>query len=191
MTQTLLDFIAAREAEIKSLMAELRAESKQLKAAKAAATDALPEKPNSPNSSGKRTIKDMILGALDDFANGARAEQIVMKIEEKFGEKIARSSMSPQLTRLKNDGLVVREDNLWKNHEFVTKPVAGASNPAPAPVSNNVGADQQFRQPPMGEPSAPTAQMQPMVPPAPQLGAAVVQQPMGQGGQQLMPNRST
>lgn len=191
MTQTLLDFIATREAEIKSLKAGLNAELKQLKAAKAAATEAAPTEKSvsARNLSGKRTIKDMILGALDEFPQGAGAESIILKIEEKFGDKIARSSMSPQLTRLKNDGLVVRENNLWKHYKFAATPAAGVSNPAPVRVSNNVGADRQTP-PPMGvNQPVPTAQT--AVSPPPHPFQPVAPEPLGQGGQQLMPNRRT
>ena len=174
-------------------MAALKAELKQLKAAESAVAGASPENTSGsvqPSAPTKRTIKDMILGALDDFPHGARAEQIVLKIQEKFGEEIARSSMSPQLTRLKNDNLVVRENNLWTNYEFATKRVVGVSNPAPAPVSNNVGADRQSLPPMGGNQPVPLARMA-AAPPHPQTFQPTAPPPLGKGGLPLMPNRST
>lgn len=51
---------------------------------------------------GNMTFQDMILDVLSEKPEGARATEILFLIEQKFNVKIERSSISPQLSRLKD-----------------------------------------------------------------------------------------
>lgn len=61
----------------------------------------------------KVTIKDAALLVLAEFPEGLLALDLVAKINERFDLKLVRSSLSPQLTRLKSDGKLINEGSLW------------------------------------------------------------------------------
>jgi hypothetical protein len=112
-----LTMIAERRAQIKGRIAELRSELNALKAAeetyragnapKVAASDA------QLAGTGK-TIKDLVIDVLADHAQGADAHGIIALIAKKHGIIIQRPSLSPQLSRLKQDGLLELEGITWK-----------------------------------------------------------------------------
>lgn len=111
---TLRQFIEAREAEIKSLRAELLAELKELKAAKSAiSTDSIDK--DSPANSGVKTIKQKIIDVLTDSDLPLTSEEIISEIKTRFGDDVARTSLSPQLSRLKNDDKMIGYNELSKS----------------------------------------------------------------------------
>src|SRR6516225_4559692 len=60
-----------------------------------------------PPSNEKLTIKSMIVTALTShFQDGATPAELRTFIKDVFGREIDRTSMSPQLTRLREDGVV-------------------------------------------------------------------------------------
>lgn len=59
------------------------------------------------------TIKEAALSVLAEFPEGLIALDLLRKINEQFGLNIVRSSLSPQLTRLKNDGKIINSGSLW------------------------------------------------------------------------------
>lgn len=61
------------------------------------------------------TMKELIIKALlERFENGATAAQLLSFFSEAWGRKdIMRSSFSPQLSRLKNDGVIVLNGKVW------------------------------------------------------------------------------
>jgi hypothetical protein len=63
------------------------------------------------------TLKQMAFTVLFEEQKAMTATQILGKIYEKFGERVERTSMSPQLSRLGQQGYLVREENLWKISE--------------------------------------------------------------------------
>lgn len=62
-----------------------------------------------------RTIKELIVKALDDhFKQGASAVDLIEFIKNAYGRAVERSSLSPQLSRLKQDGWIEqRADGTW------------------------------------------------------------------------------
>lgn len=62
------------------------------------------------------TMKQLALKALSEhFPNGATASQLLQFFKDAYGRAdIVRSSLSPQLTRLKTDGLVERARLVWR-----------------------------------------------------------------------------
>lgn len=120
MTSVLQDFMAARKAEIKAQIAALQAELKDIALAEAAivkpaaphaGTVQIPLHLNTP----KLTIKQMIVDVLRDQPDGADAFKILDLIHAKHGQAIPRSSISPQLSRLKKfDGVLDLRGDKWR-----------------------------------------------------------------------------
>jgi hypothetical protein len=71
-----------------------------------------------PTSSEFRhlTMKQLVRMALDEhFPNGATANELLDHFHRDFGRTdIMRSSLSPQLSRMKSDGEIRREGLVWK-----------------------------------------------------------------------------
>ncbi|WP_131821991.1 hypothetical protein [Salipiger thiooxidans] len=112
--ETLLEFLGRREAEIKSLRAELLQELRQIKAAKQVVSPREGDEAEPLETqlrSEKMTIKQMVVEVLRNSEGGQSAEAIVGLILSRFGVEVARTSLSPQLSRLKNqDGLLSYND---------------------------------------------------------------------------------
>ncbi|MGE3251649.1 MAG: hypothetical protein AB7J28_08865 [Hyphomonadaceae bacterium] len=72
------------------------------------------------------TLKQIALKALTEgFPDGATAAQLVEFIEKNYHRRIERSSLSPQLSRLKeHDKLLVQDGKLWKLAPKTTEPPA-------------------------------------------------------------------
>lgn len=118
MPTTLRDFIANREGEIRDQLKALKGELKELQVAKAALDGQ--ETTAAPTQSSGPTIKEMarfILGT-NVARGGATSSDILAYIKLEFDREIDRTSLSPQLSRLKNDGEVVLEGEKWfsKDH---------------------------------------------------------------------------
>lgn len=62
------------------------------------------------------TLKQLTLRALRDrfLDSGASAQQLLEFFENGYGRQIERSSLSPQLSRLKEDGEVELDGKLWR-----------------------------------------------------------------------------
>jgi hypothetical protein len=130
MSLTLKDFLANRKAEIKTQQVALRKELAEISAAETAiesscnGEDATTRK----RVSSRLTIKDMIIGVLENKIEGADAFKILEMIKEKYGKDISRPSLSPQLSRLKtDDGVLELDGNNWR---LVEKPLQKESAPA-------------------------------------------------------------
>lgn len=59
------------------------------------------------------TLKQMAYTVLSEAGAPMTAQQILQAIHEKFGQTIERTSMSPQLSRLGQDEVLLRDGNLW------------------------------------------------------------------------------
>lgn len=112
MTTTLRDFIAQREAEIRDLQKALRVELRDLQIAKTAL-----ESQNSSEASRAQgaavTIKDMAREVLSSQPGGLNSSGILDGIRKSFGRDVERTSLSPQLSRLKDEGELVLDGEVW------------------------------------------------------------------------------
>ena len=60
------------------------------------------------------TFKQMVVKALSEyFKNGATANELLDFFKEEWGREIMRTSLSPQLSRLKNDNIIRLEGKIW------------------------------------------------------------------------------
>jgi sugar-specific transcriptional regulator TrmB len=113
MSTTLRDFIAHREGEIRDQLKALKAELKELQIAKSALDGQEPAP--SASKAGGQTIKDMarfVLGS--EFAKGGlTSHEILAAIKTEFDRDIDRTSLSPQLSRLKTDGEIALLGEQW------------------------------------------------------------------------------
>jgi hypothetical protein len=117
MSTTLRDFIASREAEIREQLKALKAEQKELQVAKAALDGQEPAAASAQSSSP--TIKEMALYVLRTEAakEGMTSHQILAGIKQEFGRDIDRTSLSPQLSRLKTDEEIGLIGEKWFSKE--------------------------------------------------------------------------
>lgn len=127
----LRNYIETRREEILRQIDELKAELQEIKLAETAiklgVVNSAPTKPYSDNRS---TIKQMVAEVLQGRPNGADAADIVTLIKQEFGEDVARSSLSPQLSRLKEEGKVILEGRIWRLSEFEKGSDVGTSEPS-------------------------------------------------------------
>lgn len=105
MSQTLRDFINAREADVKVQIKALNDELRELRAAKSAIDGASPTKSDRAGSN-RLTHRDMIVDVLDERPEGGTSDKVIEWIKEKFSIEIPQASMSSQLSRAKSDGAV-------------------------------------------------------------------------------------
>lgn len=142
---TLSDFISNRLAELaaeeKPLQAKLRAivaEREQLNRAAHAAGIALPhaERPalsdlamlfsdthaQRPKVSSEKTIKEYVLSILHVEGRGMTALEILAGIKNRYGLDYPRTSLSPQLSRLKADGKITRDGVVWSLTKEADRP---------------------------------------------------------------------
>ena len=133
MATTLRDFIAQRETEIRDQQKALKAELRELQLAKAA-LEGQPTTPPSGPSGITATIKDMAREVLSGQPGGLNSSGILDAIKKRFGRDIERTSLSPQLSRLKDEGELILSGDVWFTAEHFN---AGQTQWAdPAPPSN-------------------------------------------------------
>lgn len=112
MTTTLRDFIAQREADIRDQQKALKTELRELLIAKSA-LDAQPPTSASAAGSSNPTIKDMAREVLSGQPNGLNSSGILDGIRKLFARDIERTSLSPQLSRLKDEGELILNGEVW------------------------------------------------------------------------------
>ena len=105
-------FIARREKEIREQIKGLRAELDELKAVRRTLEPLQIEHDRGIQHAGP-TIKDMVKEVLTKSPEGLSAQEILTAIDEEFGAKVERTSLSPQLSRLRQDGDVVLDNGRW------------------------------------------------------------------------------
>lgn len=104
-------FISRREREIREQISALRSELSELREAKKSLQPV--EVATSADTAGSPTIKDMVKAILADRPHGLLAAEILAKIHRKFGVQIERTSLSPQLSRLRQEGHLHLEGGKW------------------------------------------------------------------------------
>lgn len=83
------------------------------------------------------TFKQLVVKALrDHFPEGATANQLLEFFRREWGREIMRTSLSPQLSRLKDDNLIEREGKTW----HLSKPAKAFGTPGLFP--EEIGAAQ-------------------------------------------------
>lgn len=115
MTTTVTEeLLATLDERYKAAKAEIE-EIKRIRAAIKAASGE-PEKKvrkRSRSPSDGPTFKDMIKVVLTEKGSGAEALEIIDLIKARFGKEIKRTSISPQLSRLKASGDLLLDDKVW------------------------------------------------------------------------------
>lgn len=123
--ESLKDFIVRRREELDLLegplvekLNALRQEREQLKRAALASgienyTDPAQERTRLQKRLGKVTIKEAVVGVLEEHASGLPALDILREINQRHETDYVRESLSPQLSRLKNDGHIELTGRLW------------------------------------------------------------------------------
>jgi len=119
----LSEYLDAREAEIKRIRSDLLKEQKQIKAARAAIQggDTPSVGSDSANNLANKeenqslTIKEMVLHVLRGTLYGgpATASEIINAVNSEFDKEFPRTSVSPQLSRLRKSGELVDFDGKW------------------------------------------------------------------------------
>lgn len=159
--ETFAEFIIRRRREIAEVrmdllakLAELDAEMAQIeRAAKAAGIDssleeALQERPESVRIEKLRqkvatakTIKEAVVDILNEAGQGLTALQILPLVNRRLGVEYPRTSLSPQLSRLKADGLLTREGVLWSLAKAPQTNEASPGMPGEASKPEEDGSD--------------------------------------------------
>lgn len=82
---------------------------------------------------GEPIFKEKVKVALKDkYIDGATANEILAYVNAHWKRQIERSSLSPQLSRLKKEGFITLKNNIWKLTEKNSAP-EGADNGATTP----------------------------------------------------------
>jgi hypothetical protein len=103
MSQNLREFIRAREADIQKQIESLKVELRELTLARQAIEGGVSARDVDVQRAHTPKIKEMILAVLDSRPDGGTSDQIIDWVLRDFGVDVPRSSMSPQLSRLKSD----------------------------------------------------------------------------------------
>jgi hypothetical protein len=137
MSQSLREFIRSRESDIHKQIESLEAELRDLKLARQAIDGGASSRHLNPPRASTPTIKEMILEVLNKHPDGGVADQIIEWVKVDYDADVPRSSMSPQLSRLKSEGLVYlnAKTNVWQSHRHFSrfKPLAMFSPVEDAP----------------------------------------------------------
>jgi len=126
---TIRDILAARRTELESQVKGLMIELAQIDAAEKAIESvqsgfeaqadfrAVSQPTGNVDRSASKprggTIKDWICKALAANPSGLETESVILAVKQLDGPEVLRSSMSPQLSRLKSDGVINQVGRLW------------------------------------------------------------------------------
>ena len=112
-----INALRRRQIEIEREMASLQAElARVVQALEVLSAGDLFQDSNGSQSERRRrvgSLKQMAYTVIHDSNKALTATQILEKIELEFGQRIARTSMSPQLSRLGQEHFIKRTGNLW------------------------------------------------------------------------------
>lgn len=129
MSETLKEFIANRRRELDETEGPLREKLREIakerdqlhRAALAAGFEIVPvtgsQGPRifrSPRRLPEKTIKEAVVEILGERKGGMKALDILAEINKRFASSYPRTSLSPQLSRLKGENVIVLENNAWR-----------------------------------------------------------------------------
>jgi hypothetical protein len=128
LAQRLSDLIGSEAALRKALGENLNEQQKVRLAANAAGVNlieprvlqtlALPTEPTGAmpfrRHPSLKTIKEAVVSVLNASLFGMTALEILEKIDTLHGMDYPRTSLSPQLSRLKNDGVIAKDGKIWR-----------------------------------------------------------------------------
>lgn len=129
------DRAGQRRAEIEALYREIQDLERVSRA-----IDNLPEPQQKPapgptEEEAPLTIKGAVLAVLADAPQGLIALDILRRINQRFGLGLVRTSLSPQLTRLKKAGAIDLHGSIWttgpKFKKAPSKPADGETEIGP------------------------------------------------------------
>ncbi|MER9952548.1 hypothetical protein [Mesorhizobium sp. M0047] len=103
--------LASIEDEIRQI--ESAAAAANIKIDDSAGADQKKITPASADENAPRTMKDAAIEALRGATGGMTTVDILEIVNDKLGTIYPRSSLSPQLSRLKGDGIIYRKDGRW------------------------------------------------------------------------------
>jgi hypothetical protein len=111
-----LKALRSQKAQLETEIASLQSKLSRVVAAINALTagdlfDELRDLPPKRRPAG--TLKQMAYTVLFEAGEPMTAQQVLHAIQKKFGQTIERTSMSPQLSRLGQDEVLLRKQNLW------------------------------------------------------------------------------
>ncbi len=114
-----MDYLATRREEIEAQMRALKAELNEIRIAEAALSGAPLGRTVMSGIRGSAivrdgTIKDWIMRALSAFDVGLETDAVIEAIRKMGGPLVERSSITPQLSRLKAAGLLGHNGKLWR-----------------------------------------------------------------------------
>ena len=114
-----MDYLATRREEIEAQMRALRAELNEIRIAEAALSGSPLGRTVMSGVRGSAivrdgTIKDWIMRALGAFDTGLETDAVIEAIRKMGGPLVERSSITPQLSRLKAAGLIGHNGRLWR-----------------------------------------------------------------------------
>ena len=145
MSQTLRNFIASREGEVKAQIKALNDELRELRAAKSAIE--MPSAPGAERTTSSRmTQRDMIVAVLDDRPEGGTSDKVIEWVNDRFDTDISQASMSSQLSRAKSSGVVSLEaaTKVWRSTKH-SEVKSGLSSAAPQPENSGAAAPEEAK----------------------------------------------
>lgn len=81
------------------------------------AADLFQDSEQPPRRRAGGSLKQMAYTVLHEAGQPLTANQILEKIAAEFGQRIERTSLSPQLSRLGSDHFLKRQGNVWSIDE--------------------------------------------------------------------------
>ena len=135
MSESLTEFISRRRLEIeeeegplKEHLRSLMLEKVQLrKAAIAAGIEdkplAEPDRPRITRKVQTGTIKEAVIAILAEAGEGMTAGDLLVRLNERNNSALIRSSLSPQLSRLKQEGHIFLTGRIWHLAEQTPKEI--------------------------------------------------------------------
>ena len=141
----LKDYLATRRVEIEGEMKALKGELAEIRIAEEALSGAPTNKtvvrsPRGRSVVREGSIKDWVLKALMTFGIGLETEDVIAAVQNIGGPAVVRNSMTPQLSRLKADGLISLDGGKWS----LVQPNLGPNNETPGVSPPDVPEDEGF-----------------------------------------------